>query len=134
MAAFQKLFSHWLWCWDLSLSSISRLLRRINKVVECSPNKEHQLSLVKISELAEDHLISEAKVSTLDLNCLQVKQPLQLKSQSKQLRLVGKVCDLKSEQVAPMIVVTNVRNGYQATVFQLDETQFSTDYIFLEEG
>ena len=91
-------------------------------------------SLIKISELENDSLISKATVSTLDLNCIKANHPVQLKSQSHQLRLIGRICNDNQDPQNSKIFITNTRNGYQATVFPLENQSFSTDYVFLEKG
>lgn len=100
-------------------------------------NKENvrsPASLTKISDILSNTVISKSVLSTLDLNCLRSKKPANLISQSAQLRLIGKFCNLKAQDEIEKIYITNTRNGFQATLFELDQNSFSTDYVFLEEG
>ena len=70
-------------------------------------------------------------VSTLHLECLNEESAKKLKVNSRQVRLLKKLCQDDFEAIN--IAVENKSNGHHATVFPESES-FQTDYIHLNPG
>ncbi|MCB0407174.1 MAG: hypothetical protein KDD34_03155 [Bdellovibrionales bacterium] len=89
-------------------------------------------SLVNITEINKEVVFSKSLVSTLDLHCVDETRKIELKSQSKQLRFIGKLCHLI--QPGSELFLTNTSNGFEASIFSISENSFSTDYVYLKDG
>lgn len=119
--------------WSLTTRQFEDLLSDYNS------NNRNPASLVKISDLKGGHLLTKATMSTIDLNCVDNEEPLQIKSHTQQLRIVGRLCQAfktknGGEEQAPQIFISNTSNGFDATVFDRPDRKFTTDYVYLKEG
>lgn len=89
-------------------------------------------SLITVREATGSRSAMRSVVSTLSLECIESLQNVEIKSQSRQLRLVGKSC-VPTEDTRPLSI-TNTSNGFVATVFQKPNQEFTTDYMYLKDG
>lgn len=70
------------------------------------------------------------KQLSVDLNCGKIKvSGLKVKSQWAQLK--GRMC--KSKKIA-VVEITNLNNGFTASIFDLGPQEYQTDLIQLEKG
>lgn len=82
--------------------------------------------------LAEPNASNDSfKILTLELDCF-VLDKKRLVSAASQLRVRGRLCDKFSASSPPQI--SNLTNGYTATLFFPDQNRYTTDYINLGEG
>ncbi len=84
------------------------------------------------SEVSESFTPENFKVDlALDLNCGQFKRdPFKASGQWAQLK--GKVC--KPKKGSLVIEITNMNNGFTASVFDLGAEKYQTDLIQLDKG
>ena len=70
------------------------------------------------------------KILTLTLDCLKAETKA-LVSAAALMRITGRLCDIPTE---PAPEITNLSNGFTATVFFPEKGNFTTDFIELAEG
>lgn len=68
--------------------------------------------------------------SAINLNCNPALTN-HTQSLNSQIRFVGKVCD---EVTTPHTAIVNLNNHYTATIIELPNKKFTTDFIVLSEG
>ncbi|MEO0335074.1 MAG: hypothetical protein AAF202_01680 [Pseudomonadota bacterium] len=69
-------------------------------------------------------------ISTVNLECLGSEKIIRLNSESQQMRLIGRNCSQNEGQ----LVIKNITNGFEASVFQRPQLKFSSDYVTLNRG
>lgn len=117
--------------WTLSTEQFEDLLSDY----EVNPSRR-PASLVTVADIKQGQVITKALMSTIDLNCVDDKEDLKIKSHTAQLRIVGKLCNPLEDKDAkyPDIYISNTSNGFDATVFDRPKNNFTTDYVFLKNG
>lgn len=120
--------------WSLATEQLEDLMSDYNQSESRSP-----ASLVKISDLKGGHLLTKATMSTIDLNCVNQGDEIKIKSQTHQLRIVGRICEDASKEASKseqhhQIYISNTSNGFDATVFERPDRKFTTDYVYLNKG
>jgi hypothetical protein len=88
-------------------------------------------SILKVSPTSLNKLNQTVpSISTLDLECLGQQKVIRLNSEAQQMRLIGKNC--KSHEGE--LIVRNITNGFEASIFKRGQRKFSSDYLALNKG
>lgn len=83
---------------------------------------------------ATDHLDrADSSVEIVTLDCLKDGVHVTMVSLAKQIRLKGRLCGGRNADLNKSSIV-NRANGFAATLFNLENGNFTSDYISLEEG
>jgi hypothetical protein len=89
-------------------------------------------SVVNLAPAIEKVVVATNEAEVVNLNCFNGTTPVTIKSQAKQLRLRGPVCG--NRNTIDHVEVVNRTNGFVGTIFQTDQTKYSSDYIHLASG
>lgn len=76
---------------------------------------------------------TDSKMETLTLGCLKDGSVVEIQSAAKRVRVSGRLCQGKIASLNESSIV-NRTNGFAATLFDLKNGGFSSDYIALAEG
>ena len=76
---------------------------------------------------------SDSNVETVSLGCLRHNSHIEMKSTAKQIRLKSELCGGKAAALDSSSIV-NRANGFEATLYNLENGGFTSDYISLENG
>ncbi len=124
---------------QLSLSS-STDLSSVSGDLKRSPSSIQSVSLVAPSSAGilnrastDESLRVNSKIETLTLDCLKDGERLKKTSGARQVRLKTGLC-LGQKAVLEKSNIFNRANGFEATLFQLEQGGFSSDYINLVDG
>lgn len=80
-----------------------------------------------------DDLASNSKIETMALGCLKDGDHISKSSRARQVRLKTGLC-FGQKPVLEKSNIVNRANGFEATLFQLEQGGFSSDYINLVDG
>ena len=89
--------------------------------------------IVSLHKDLEALATQDQEMATLDLECIKEGGLKPIKSQAKQIRLIGHWCGSTVDRLQEASVL-NRANGYQATMFKLKHGSFTSDYISLVKG
>ncbi len=101
------------------------------QIVEKISSERRPASIISLSESMADTIVHHSKMLTLELPCAESLNDFS--SAAKQIRLKIQKCSDENIQDVEMSIY-NSTNQFKASLFQLNEQHYSTDYIYLREG
>lgn len=115
------------------ISAFSNPPENMNEVKRTLAKAREPASVLGVEPRSLQVEKSDSKVETLSLGCLRDGSHLNLQSAAKHVRLLGKLCGGRKTDLEQSSLV-NRANGYAATLFNLTNGHFTSDYIALADG
>ncbi|MCB9027206.1 MAG: hypothetical protein H6625_12865 [Bdellovibrionaceae bacterium] len=88
-------------------------------------------SIIPIQKTESKVKFTDRSMITLDMSCFEEKQVLHFTSAAKMIQIRGKICGSKELK---SLEVLNRTNGSKASIFDLKNKQFMTDYLSMAPG
>jgi hypothetical protein len=122
------------WLWGSVFARPSRTLAKIDSRV--GKNKVQSVrhpAAVSPAIMAQPLSATPAKIETMALECLKDGQNVFKTTTARQLRLKMDLCHGRAANLEKSNVL-NRSNGFEATLFQMEQGHVSSDYINLVDG